>query len=108
MEEIIKPHSEYGSYLVSNFGYVIGPTGTIHRPKATAYRPTYVKFKLDGLYLVEQSIERIVASHFRLKEPFHNTVAFMDGNITNCRADNVFWTMRTLAIAHHKKVRRRL
>ena len=107
--EVIKQHHKYEEYRISNLGYVIGPRG-IMRPHKGLKRATNVRYSVHGVVRREESIQRAVATCFLLhmKEEWHNTVALIDGDFGNCSVENLFWTTRSLALAHHKKMRKRL
>ena len=107
--EIIKKHHEFEGYHISNLGYIIGPRGLI-RPNKGSKRATNVRYSVHGVVWREESIQRAVATSFLLhmKEDWHDTVAFMDGDFGNCSVENIFWTTRSLATTHHLKMRKRL
>jgi hypothetical protein len=53
-----------------------------------------------------RNLGKLVARAFRdREEPHWNTVVYLDGNKTNCSAENLVWRPRWFAIRYHREKR---
>lgn len=95
------PISEFPDYLVSNLGDVVnGKTGRWIQLSATQRGTTKVGLVHHGKQYT-RSVSVLVAEAFVPgRDEIYDTPIHLDGDKTNCRADNIAWRPRWFALAY--------
>lgn len=98
------PISEFPDYLVSNQGDVVnGRTGRWIQLSATQKGTTKVGLVSHGKQYT-RSVSVLVAEAFVPgRDEIYDTPIHLDGDKTNCRADNLSWRPRWFALAYAKQ-----
>lgn len=95
---------EFPEYCISNYG-------EIYQAKNMAFKRTYMTRQgvvaatlyRDGRQFA-RSVALLVAKTFVTPlQPIFQTPIHLDGDKTNCRADNLVWRSRPFAIAYHRQ-----
>lgn len=97
--------AEFPDYLVSNLGAVtnIKRGGTELNGRPNQYGHLRVGLVRDGVQYT-RGLALIVAEAFVPKPHEHwNTPIHLDGDVANCRADNLMWRPRPIAIRFHRQ-----
>jgi len=99
---------EFPDYAVSEQGDIANIKTGIPR-KLSINGQGIVKITLYDTrkHLVTRSVARMVAEAFVPKpdQEIFDTPIHMDGELTNCRADNLVWRPRWFAIKYHRQFR---
>jgi len=102
---------EFPDYAVSEQGDIANIKTGIPR-KLSINGQGIVKITLYDTrkQLVTRSVARMVAEAFVPKpdQEIFDTPIHMDGELTNCRADNLVWRPRWFAIKYHRQFRNKL
>lgn len=96
---------DFPNYLVSNFGNVVNISrgGSDIRPRPNQYGHIRVGLVRDGRQYT-RALAPLVADVFVEKLlPHYNTPIHLDGDLWNCRADNLTWRPRWFAIRFQKQ-----
>ena len=94
----------FDEYMVSNHGNV---QNIKYRreitPRPNQYGHIRVGLVQDGRQIT-RSLAPLVAEAFLPRTDLqYNTVIHLDGDLSNCRADNLMWRSRPFAINYHKQ-----
>lgn len=96
---------EFPNYMVSNWGNVtnIKRGGTDIKPRPNQFGHTRVGLVRDGVQY-NRGLAQIVATVFVPNPEDHFTTPIhLDGDVANCRADNLMWRSRPFAIKFHRQ-----
>lgn len=98
---------DFPEYLVSNYGVIInmsrgGNELTIRPNQQGILRVGLVKDRIQ----YTRAVAPIVAKAFvPCPDPNYNTPIHLDGDLWNCRANNLVWRPRPFAVMYHKQFR---
>lgn len=106
-----KPIDELPHYLISNLGRVRLADSTTVRKIAINDRgfPIVVMYGRDSKTRYMRQINKLVADAFLRPPRFHNEIAVWhkDGDLLNCRADNLMWDTRSRVLEWNEMNRRK-
>lgn len=94
----------FPEYAVSDMGEVVSiKRDIVRRPSINAQGVYKVTLSRDGR-LATRSVAVLVAEQFvEGKSELNDTVIHLDGDRSNCRADNLMWKPRWFAIKFHRQ-----
>ena len=96
---------EFPSYSINQYGEIVNPKNEVFRRYSVAQNgmQKVTLYDTDGR-LKTRSVAVLVAKTFcEPLTPHCNTVIHLDGDFTNCRADNLTWRPRWYAVKFHRQ-----
>lgn len=110
MKELWVEMPEFSDNIISNYGEIANiKTGARRKNSITANGHCKISMYDSGNRLVTRSVAVLVADAFLPRpEPRFNTVIHLDGDLLNCRADNLMWRPRWFALRYHRQFRNRM
>lgn len=96
---------EFPDYAVSNMGEIVNMK-TGHPRRTSVNQQGIVKISLykNGRELITRSVAILVAEAFcEGQTEFFDTPIHLDGDRSNCRADNLMWRPRWFAVRYHRQ-----
>lgn len=106
-EELV-PVDDFPDYVVSAEGYVvdISKDSRVANVYLNNIGHAFVVIRNQHGFYYSRNLGKIVARAFHKKEePHWNTVVYLDGDKTNCNAENIVWRPRWFAIRYHREKR---
>jgi hypothetical protein len=99
----------YPGYSVSDLGQVRNDKREyVLTPLVPPNKRPFVRLTLDGIQ-VSRSVSKLVCESFhKVPPPNFTTPIHFDGDLRNCRVDNLAWRPRWFANEHTEQFRRRL
>lgn len=101
MEVEWTPISEFPGYLVSNYGDVVNGSNGRWLQKSMTQRGSYkVGLYFDGKQHTRHVSVLVAEAFVPGRDDVYDTPIHLDGDKTNCRADNIAWRPRWFALAY--------
>lgn len=97
---------EFENYVVNQFGEIVNiQRGYSVSPRPNQYGHVRVGLTKYGRQCTKALAPIVAEAFVQRPEPHFNTPIHLDGDLWNCRADNLMWRPRAFAIMYHKQFR---